>query len=231
MRSETGLARLGAVLWILSLQIFIVERVAMRLTRPAQSFTHDYVSNMGIVTCSAAFCSPLHSLFNASFAAQGILFAVGALLLWRVFPQLPESSAALVFLGLSGAGIAIAGLMPGDLHHTRHVVAGTLFFTSGSVAVCLFGMVWLNAASPQRRTGWAFIAVGASMVVTTVMLQWRNVAIDNPLMRNIGMVERVPAYGIPLSVATMGALLLARRPMDHEGKLRMKLMKRFHVAR
>ena len=216
MRSETGLARLGAVLWILSLQIFIVERVAMRVTRPAQSFTHDYVSNMGIVTCNAAFCSPLHSLFNASFMAQGILFAVGALLLWKVFPQLPESSAALVFLGLSGAGIAIAGLMPGDLHHNRHVVAGTLFFISGSVAVCLFGMVWLNAASPRRRTGWAFIAVGALMVMTTVMLQWRNVAIDNPLMRNIGMVERVPAYGIPLSVATMGVLLLARRQVENE---------------
>jgi hypothetical membrane protein len=211
MHAVSGGARLGAVLWVLGLQIFAVEYLVQRACHPSYSLAHNYVSDLGAVACTAQVCSPLHAWLNASFILQGFLMVGGVLLLRRAWPLHPESSVALVFLAMCGVGVAITGLVPADMHYRRHLLAGTLVFVSGSMAILMFGLEMLIGPARARAAGWGSLIAGVIVSSATFLLEWRHGSELHLIAQYIGLVERIPAYGIPLWVAIMGASVLLRR--------------------
>jgi len=210
MRAVSGSARAGAVLWILGLQIFVAEYLVQRVSRPAYSLVHNYVSELGVVGCTAEMCSPRHNWLNASFVLQGLLILCGVFLLRRAWPLNPETSVALAFLSVCGAGIIIAGLMPGDVHHTRHVAAGAIFFACGSMAMLMFGVEMMLTPARTHIAAWGSLICGLIVGTATFLLEWRQDGGFAFVVQNVGIVERVPAYGIPLWLAAMGFGVLLR---------------------
>jgi hypothetical membrane protein len=73
---------LGSLCWILCLQYFAAEAVAVAGWRGLYSFHDNYISDLGAVTCADRLCSPLHALMNVSFVSQGVLISAGAALVW-----------------------------------------------------------------------------------------------------------------------------------------------------
>ncbi len=203
-------------MWASGLQVFIVEQVAQHAARPAYSLTKNFVSDLGQTQCNAHMCSPLHGWLNASFILQGLLFLGGAYLLRRSFPPLPESSAAMTFITICGLAIIGAGMSPGDLHHRRHILSGGVCFISGSLALVMFGMVLLNGRTRMPLAGWSTIAVGLIVGIATGVMELCMVKVVPPLMPYMGLLERIPAYVIPLWVAVVGIALFFRTKPEFE---------------
>jgi hypothetical membrane protein len=111
---------LGAVVLVVNaVQWVVAEAVtAAAWTDPPYSYAANYISDLGVPDCGTQFqgrdiCSPAHSLMNASFMVEGILFATAVVLLAR----LVEGRARRVIIALAlahGVGMVLVGLFHGS---------------------------------------------------------------------------------------------------------------------
>lgn len=107
------LALVAAVQWVV-----IEAVVAAAWTNPTYSYLVNYISDLGTTICGGDFqgrvlCSPLNPLMNTSFAVQGVLFAIAAILLSGLLAG--RGRIAVIVLGLlHGIGMVLVGLFHGE---------------------------------------------------------------------------------------------------------------------
>ena len=135
------MTRLGAWLWIATLQLFVAELITALAWPNPYSITDYTISDLGRLACDdAALCSPLHTVFNVSIVVGGVLTAVGGILLRSHWARPRLGVAAAVALGLGGVCVALVGFFPVDAAPGPHSVVAFLqwmFQIAGMVLIAL----------------------------------------------------------------------------------------------
>ena len=184
--------RRGAALWALCFQFFVCEQVARFGWTTPYSFLHNYISDLGAVTCGEYngrdVCSPWHVVMNASFFIQGLLISGGALLVGGKFAKLGRG-----FLVASGLGLCAVGLAPEDISSQVHFAGAAVHLACGGL-----GMVFLGSRIAS--------VVGVVALVALTFLATKTVG---PL--GLGGMERLAGYPLPLFLCATGVSLL-RKP-------------------
>jgi hypothetical membrane protein len=193
----------GAVCWIVCLQYFVAEAIAVTGWRGDYSFRENYISDLGAVTCAGAVCSPLHALMNASFVLQGVLVSAGAFLVWPALPRGWLGSLALALIAVSGLGVFVVGLAPEDFAPGWHYLGAGEHFLFCNAGAALLGLTLLRHGRPTRRIAVFSLAAGLLGLAGLVCLATRHY-----FGLGVGGMERVTAYPFTLWIAGMGAWLL-----------------------
>jgi len=107
------------VLVVNTVQWVLAEAVtAAAWTDPPYSYAANYISDLGVPDCGTQFqgrdlCSPLHTLMNGSFIAEGILYAAAVLLIARSLTG--RTRWIVTALGLlHGTGMVLVGFFHGS---------------------------------------------------------------------------------------------------------------------
>ncbi|WP_034508919.1 DUF998 domain-containing protein [Blastococcus sp. URHD0036] len=193
--------RLGALLWLLTLQFFVVEIVVQAQYELDYSRADDVISLLG------SSVSPGHVLMNVSFVVQGVLVLAGLLLLR---PALTGKGAqvATAMLAAAAIGVAVVGLFPLGDDDTWHRF-GAFLYLAGS-AIGLIGLAY----AVRRRSEALGTFLALLGLVTTAMTVFYLTEVTGFLGE--GGTERAAAYALPigLAVAGIGLLRVAGRPVS-----------------
>jgi hypothetical membrane protein len=182
--------RLGALLWLLTLQFFVVETVAALRWPGSYSRVDDVISDLGTAL------SPTRTLMNLSFVVQGALIIGGALLLG---PALRGRAARLAqgLLTIAGLGVLLVGVFPSDGVGTMHAIGAVAHFVGGGVGLIALAYA-VRPRSEALGTTLALLGlVGTALTVffLTGIVEWLGE----------GGTERGAAYVIPIGLAIAGA--------------------------
>jgi hypothetical membrane protein len=189
--------RAGALLWLLTLQFFVVETVAQtrwtaRTDLLPYSRADDVISDLGTAL------SPAHALMNASFVVQGVLILGGALLLG---PALRGRAAriAQLLLGLAAVGVVLVGIFPSDEFGTLHDLGAVVHLVGGGIGLIALAYA-VRPRSEALGTALALLGVVSTALAIfflTGVVQWVGE----------GGTERGAAYIIPVGLALAGVSL------------------------
>ena len=144
-RAGVVLLALNAIQWIAAEAI-----TASAWAEPPYSYATNYISDLGVPDCGSQFqgrdlCSPLHPLMNASFAVEGILFAIAVALLARSLSS--GRRVAVTILAIAhGAGMVAVGLFHGsaegpDFGLALHVAGAGIGILCANAIVMLAGLL------------------------------------------------------------------------------------------
>jgi hypothetical membrane protein len=220
-------AKVGAVLWILCLQYFVAEAVAIAGWIGSYSLSGNYISDLGAIGCAVnaseaarpaqAICSPLHALMNASFLLQGFLIVCGTALIWPLFPKGPLWTFGLLLVGAAGIGVFVVGLAPEDTIPNWHFLGAIENFLCCNAGMAILGVALLRWRAETRKSGFVAFCAGVVGLIGIACL-----AMKAYFGLGVGGMERVVAYPFPLWLAGTGLLLLHRGalarlwiPTDH----------------
>lgn len=132
-----------AWLWISQLQYFLAQIIVAKAWSIPYSWQNNYISDLGNTACglyaTQFVCSPLHALMNASFIVLGTTMAVGAWFLGRLIKAASIIRVGINFLIAAGIGTVFVGLYPENTVPVIHVVAASLPFVFGNLALILLG--------------------------------------------------------------------------------------------
>lgn len=165
----------GAVLLLLTAQYFVGEAVAAAAwDDPAYSWSRNYVSDLGAISCSTTVCSPDHAVMNATFVVHATLVFLGSTLLAPVFASARVRATVRVLFTLNALGnvlVAFFALDPAAGGDDRgHYVGAALAIAGGVVAISFAGVVCVRDA--RRRVFGVFTLVcGAVALAGLVLLQ------------------------------------------------------------
>jgi hypothetical membrane protein len=199
------LLAVNAVQWV------VAEAVAAAAwIDPPYSYAANYISDLGVPDCGTEFqgrdiCSPLHGLMNASFIAEGVLFAVGVVLLSR----LVTGRARRVVVGLAGAhlvGFVLVGLFHGSQSGPD---SGLVIHVAGAGVGILSANALVIMAGSLRRLGLPAGYRLFSVAVGVLGLLSETLVAVSP--SNAGLSERGGVYSWLLWSFVTGALVLAGR--------------------
>lgn len=203
----------GAVIY------FLAEFIAAAAwTDPPYSYTHHYISNLGVRGPSEAFGqvmnSPLAWVMNSGFFAFGITLFAGVALLrdlpgWRRWAAL--APAALLAVG----GVLLA-FFPGsgdtgDDSVDFHSLGAMAGFIGGNVLAIVLGRLHRHVGI-TRNTGRALTGCGAFGLVAMVGFLALAGSQTNVL---IGLVERGVVYPFLIGLICVGASVWRRGPRQH----------------
>jgi len=194
--------KLGAFLWMLCLQFFAAEAVAISGWLGAYSYRFNYISDLGAVRCSPEICSPLHAVMNGSFLLQGALILGGTALLWPLVAKGRLAKLAMGLIGASGIGVFLVGLAPEDALAPIH-----FFGAAVNLLCCHLGMATMGVSLMHAGAARSFgaISLGVGLLgLSGIGLLGAGVYLG----LGVGFVERIVAYPFPLWLAGMGALNL-----------------------
>ncbi|MGY1742882.1 MULTISPECIES: DUF998 domain-containing protein [unclassified Blastococcus] len=191
--------RLGALLWLLTLQFFVVETVVQAQYELGYSRVDDTISLLG------SSVSPGRVLMNASFVVQGLLI-VGGLVLLRPALRGRGAQVATAMLAAAAAGVVIVGLLPLGDDETWHRFGVALFLLGGGIG--LVGLAY-SVRARSEALGTALALLG---LVATAMTVFSLAAVTGYLGE--GGTERAAAYPLPigLAITAAGLLRLVDRP-------------------
>jgi hypothetical membrane protein len=184
--------RAGALVWLLTLQFFVVETMAERRFAGPYSRTDDVISALG------ASVSAAYQLMNASFVVQGGLILGGALLLLPALVGAP-GRAALVLLGSAALGVLVVGVFPTDGNGTMHAVGAVLYLVGGGL-----GLIALAYAVRPRSE-----VVGTALALLGLVGTAASVFFLTGVTGHLGEggTERVAAYVLPVGLTLAGVAL------------------------
>ena len=141
------MTKVGAWLWIATLQLFVAELITALAWPNAYSVADYTISDLGRVACDeAALCSPLHAVFNVAIVVSGVLTAVGGILLRSHWHRPRVGVAAAIAFGLGGVCVALVGFFPVDAAPTPHTVVAFLQWLFQ-----IAGMVLIAVAASRDR--------------------------------------------------------------------------------
>jgi hypothetical membrane protein len=183
--------RWGGLTWLLTLQFFVVEAIVAG-RYGGYSYSADLISDLG------AAASPAAGLMNASFIAQGVLIAAGALLLGPGLSGL-GGRLARVLLVAAGMGVLLIGLFPSDGATTVHEVSAAVHFLAGGIGLIALAY---GVRPRSEALGTALAVLGLLGVIGTVFL-----ASAVFLGLGEGGMERVAGYVLPIGLAVAGVAL------------------------
>ncbi len=138
----------GPLCWILSLQYFIVQLVAVLAWTTPYSWLRHTMSDLGNTACATysnrPVCSPLHGLVNASLILLGITMVAGVILIYlELSPRFKSSRHASIgfwCLALAGCGTLLVGFFPENSIWTVHIFAASLPFLVGNLGLLILGL-------------------------------------------------------------------------------------------
>lgn len=146
---------LGPVLWISSIQYFIIQLIVISAWTVPHSWSDNFISDLGNTECGTyaglAVCSPLHALMNVSFVTFGVTMLAGALILTRHFSKTKLSTAGFSMMVLAGVGTIFVGVFPENTIGWLHMFGAILGLGVGNLSVLLLG-IGLREIHPALRT-------------------------------------------------------------------------------
>ena len=201
----------GAIVLIVNtVQWVVAEAVtAAAWSDPPYSYATNYISDLGVPDCGTQFqgrdiCSPLHPLMNASFIAEGVLFAVGVVLLARLLTG--RTRRVVTALGVvHGVGLVLVGLFHGsaegpDAGLVIHIAAaGVGILCANTLAIVAGAQRHLRLPVAYRRFS---VAVG--------VLGLLSEALVNLSPATAGLFERGGVYSWLLWGLVTGVLVMRR---------------------
>jgi hypothetical membrane protein len=151
-------------------------------------------------------CSPLHTLFNASLVASGILIIIGVLLTSPVWGRgvLPTTARALI--GLGAFGYVLAGAGAADANLGVHLLGALL-----ALAVANVGLI---VAAPALGRG-SLASLRAPTLIIGLVALAAAILHFNRVYLGLGMggMERVAAFALLLWLTIVAVTVLSgRRP-------------------
>jgi hypothetical membrane protein len=134
----------GSLLWISSVQYFIVQIVVARSWSTPFSLSKNPISDLGNTACAPFggrfVCSPDYRLMNLSFVILGITMIIGALLLIRAYKMQQVGAVGFVCMAVAGLGTVIIGLFPENSQVPwAHTLGASLPFLVGNIGMILVG--------------------------------------------------------------------------------------------
>jgi len=214
---ERRLRLMGGLVYLLALEYFFAEQVAAAAWgTPSYSWASNYISDLGITSCSATVCSPRHVVMNLGFVTLGVVVGLGSWLLRNQLFSGRTGRLALCLMSLSGVGDVLVGLFPGSVEgvasgsQMMHTLGAGLAITCGNAGILLSGVsLW-----PRDR----FLA-GYSTVSGVVGLAALAFFVgDAPLVAEIGVgaIERIAADPIVIWMVVLGAWSLSRAVRERD---------------
>ena len=200
----------GALLWISSLQYFIIQLIVISAWTVPHSWANNFISDLGNTECGdyagLAVCSPLHPLMNLSFVIFGVTMAFGSVFLKRTFASSRFSRAAFILMMFSGIGTVMVGLFPENTVNSLHVVGAFLGLGIGNLSVLLLG-ISLNRIHVIMRT---YTIVSAMMSLGAFAL----FSLEVHLGLGRGGMERLISYPFTIWMVTFGLYALLSHSRD-----------------
>ena len=136
--------KLGYLLYVTSLQYFVVQVVVASRWSPPYSLRTNTISDLGNTVCDRfngrPICSPLHSLMNLSFITLGVTMVVGSSLINFCVPARRGTRRGLRAMSVAGLGVLLVGVFPENTVSVLHGIAAALPFTVGNIAVVVLGL-------------------------------------------------------------------------------------------
>jgi hypothetical membrane protein len=195
----------AAVLWISAALIFLAfEAIAAAAVVPSYSYTHGYISDLGVPAWS-----PKAALMNSAFWVQGLAFLAGAVVITRalgrgrVFVLLAVANAVgniLVAIAHGGSALVAEG------YAWLHVVGALLAIVGGNAAIVV-GSSAIRQAIAFRGYRIVSVVVAAVGFVCLALLSVTTSKTGLPA----GALERGSVYSILAWQILTGLLLLRPR--------------------
>jgi hypothetical membrane protein len=208
----------GAALWVVAaIGYLVLEAVTAAGFEPGYSYTHNYISDLGLPSGPLArgqvFESPRAYLMHAAFYLQGILFFVGAVLMAGI----PDNRRSRLFVGTAAAN-AVGNIVVGTVHSgTVHVAGAVLAIAAGNAAIVL-GSATIGMAAGRRWYRGASKVLAALGLTCLLMLAISVVAGKTALLPD-GVWERGSVYSITAwQLVTAACLLIRTRGCRPEGR-------------
>ncbi len=206
---------LNAVQWVVSEAV-----AAAAWTSPPYSYATNYISDLGVPKCGTHYqgrtiCSPDHALMNTSFIVQGVLFAIGVVLLAATLLSGRARRVVIVLAGAHAVGFLLVGLFHGSPDGPGYSLA--LHVAGASIAIlCANAIVILAGSLKSLQLPRAYrvfsIAVGALGLLSEAFV--------GASASTAGIFERGGVYSWLLwSVVTGVALLVGRTRRATEAKM------------
>jgi hypothetical membrane protein len=209
---------LGPILYVASVQYFVVQFLVSLRWSPAYSWSRNAISDLGNTNCATFkgryVCSPLHPLMNVSFVVLGLTMIVGSVLIYQVGPLSRGRFLGFGCLALGGVGAAMVGLFPENQASGLHAIGASLPFLVGNVAIVVLACSW----SMPRALRWYSLFTGIVALVALAAY-----ASGHYLDLGEGGCERLVAYPQAIWMIVVGTSLLTRR--DHPGHARVRVIK------
>ena len=135
---------IGPMLYLSSLQYFIIQVLVSLRWSPPYSLSRDTISDLGNTACARFngryVCSPLHELMNVSFILLGLTMIAGSILVGPVVARRRAGSLGFVWMAVGGIGVVVVGLFPENSVPLFHGIGATLPFLIGNAGVVLIGI-------------------------------------------------------------------------------------------
>jgi hypothetical membrane protein len=179
----------GPVLWILSIQYFIIQVVAAWAWTNGYSWRLNTISDLGNMACGVYggryVCSPLHALMNTSLIALGITMILGSLLISRQFKDSGGAVVGFSCMAISGLGSMMVGLFPENGVAALHIAGAALSFFVGNV-----GLIVLSLSLPVSRSLkiYTFLSGALALAALGLFLSHSYLGLGE------GGMERIVAY-------------------------------------
>ncbi|WP_030671369.1 DUF998 domain-containing protein [Streptomyces rimosus] len=191
---------------------------AMVWTDPAYSYTHHFISNLGVHGPSTLFgqymYSPLAWVMNAGFFLFGLTILAGIVALRDLAGR--GRWATLVPAAMLAVGGVLLALFPGsgealeDGSGQYHSTGAFLGFVGGNVLAIVLGRRWQRiGVSP--RTGRALITVGVIGLVSMAAYLGLIVSAGDDPVGVIGLIERGAVHPFLIGLICAGAAISKRR--------------------
>lgn len=206
--SSTQRTRWGALAWIVgTIQFFAVQLIADLRWPTGYSWSANNISDLGNLRCQnfdpdhlRYICSPLHSMVNVSFIAEGVLLLIGTLLIGNLWQHASSAKAARVLLAAAAAGWILVGLFPADKNLNMHVLGAVLIFFLGNAALLGASRGLTNILYRSLRI--ASLCLGILGLTAAVLFLRRNY-----LGLGMGGMERFAVFGLQLWTFAVGLTL------------------------
>lgn len=197
------------MLWVSSIQYFVVQLVVISAWTVPHSFANNFISDLGNTECGMyaglPVCSPLHLLMNLSFVVFGVTMALGSVYLMRRFKRTKLATVAFALMMLSGLGTVLVGLFPENTINPVHMLGAVLGLGVGNLSVLLLGIA-LKDVHPAMRM---YTVLSGSFSLAAFAL----FAADVYLGVGRGGMERLISYPFTAWMITFGlyAAITSRR--------------------
>jgi hypothetical membrane protein len=193
----------GPLLWLSSIQYFVVQVVVASAWRPSYSWRLNAISDLGATRCGEFdgrfICSPRNELMNISLVVLGVAMIAGA---WLLHRGLQGARVGLGLMAVAGTGVIVVGLVPLDTTYWAHIAGADVALLVGNSALIVVGCTlhW------QKWFNWYSIASGVIALVALALFLTHN-----RFFLGLGGMERIAAYPQTIWLLVVSVWLSSRQ--------------------
>jgi hypothetical membrane protein len=207
---------LGPIVYLSSLQYFIIQFVVAAAWTTPYSMSFNVISDLGNTVCGQFgdryVCSPEHGLMNLSFGILGITMALGSLLIYQEFKRTWLSFTGFMLMALAGVGTVLVGLFPENVNSFFHALGAFMAFGLGGLSL----VVLAKAITQARPIFRIYTALSGVICLTALVL----FVIDINLGLGHGGMERLISYPQTIWLILFGIYMTATRGRAYMQKRR-----------